>query len=99
MKKESNNPSNYLRERGNIDVVLLAVIGQDEILESDFAFDPFLVTQRRPNMMGFLTDGKRKDSFAYCSFGLPIRILQGDFGMNHCLRCINRIYGLLLKNA
>ena len=38
-------------ERGYVDVVLLAVVGQDEVLELDFDFDPLLVGQRGPNVV------------------------------------------------
>ena len=42
-----------LNERSDVDVVLLAVIGEDQILERKFHFDPFVVRQRRPDVMSF----------------------------------------------
>ena len=42
-----------LSERSDVDVVLLAEIGQDQIVERKFHFDPFVVRQRRPDVMNF----------------------------------------------
>ena len=47
-----DNVSNFrLGQRGHVDVVLLAVVGQDEVLELHFHLDPLLVRQRRPDVM------------------------------------------------
>ena len=51
MKIESNNPSTCLRERGDIDVVLLAVVCQDEILECDLNLDPLVICQSWPDVV------------------------------------------------
>eukprot|EP00964_Phaeocystis_antarctica_P078146 scaffold48598_cov65-Phaeocystis_antarctica.AAC.1 len=40
-----------LRERGNVDVVLLAVVAQDEVLELHLDRDPLLVAQRGPHVV------------------------------------------------
>mmetsp|Transcript_51851 Transcript_51851/g.121766 ORF Transcript_51851/g.121766 Transcript_51851/m.121766 type:complete len:1251 (+) Transcript_51851:175-3927(+) len=46
-----------LRERGHVDVVLLSVVGQDEVLERHLHAAPLVVRERRPDVVG-LRDGR-----------------------------------------
>ena len=49
-----NNVSYFgLRERGHIHVVLLAVVGQNQVLEGHFTVDPLGGAERGPNMVRF----------------------------------------------
>ena len=47
-----NDISNFrLRQRGHIHVILLAVVGENQVLQGHFNSDPLLVRQRRPDVM------------------------------------------------
>mmetsp|Transcript_5921 Transcript_5921/g.12959 ORF Transcript_5921/g.12959 Transcript_5921/m.12959 type:complete len:201 (+) Transcript_5921:986-1588(+) len=48
---QDNVPNLTLCQTGNIDVIFLAVIGEDQVLQGNFNLDPLLVGKSRPNVM------------------------------------------------
>ena len=50
---QNDIPDFGLGQTGHIDVVFLAIIGQNKVFQRDLDLDPFIIRQAGPNMMRF----------------------------------------------